>query len=97
MCYYSDYRGSSFSEAHAFIGYQKDTPAAVVFQATKILRRLQQNHRMDSKVEHLLVRAEHLLKAGIITQDLADLSEDSCQWTDSVSHFVSMLLYTLQG
>ncbi|XP_064404373.1 E3 ubiquitin-protein ligase RNF213-like isoform X3 [Halichondria panicea] len=89
----SDYRGSSFSEAHAFIGYQKDTPAAVVFQATKILRRLQQNHRMDSKVKHLLVRTEHhLLKAGIITQDLADLSEDSCQWTDSVIKLSKFLL-----
>ena len=93
---YSNYRGSSFSEAHAFIGYQKDTPAAVVFQATKVLRRLQHNHQMASKVEHLLVRAKHLLKAGIITHDLADLSEDSRQWNDSVSILIlcECFLYT---
>ena len=28
-----------FREGHAFIGYQKDTPAAVVFQASKQLKR----------------------------------------------------------
>lgn len=29
-----------FEEGHAFIGYQKDTPAAVVFQATNLLEKL---------------------------------------------------------
>ncbi len=28
----------SFKEADAFIGFQKDTPAAVLFQATNLLR-----------------------------------------------------------
>ena len=31
-------RGQKFIEGDAFIGYQKDTPAAVVFQATHQLR-----------------------------------------------------------
>ena len=38
MC--SDNRGYQFNEAHAFIGYQNDTPAAVIFQASNLLRRL---------------------------------------------------------
>ena len=88
---YSNYRCSSFSEAHAFIGYQKDTPAAVVFQATKVLRRFQHNHQMASKVEHLLVRA------GIITHDLADLSENSRQWNDSVSILNVFVYICVQG
>ena len=29
----------TFEEGHAFIGYQKDTPAAVVFQASKHIKR----------------------------------------------------------
>ena len=32
------FRGQAFTEGDAFIGYQKDTPAAVVFQATNQLR-----------------------------------------------------------
>ena len=31
-------RGQKFTEGDAFIGYQRDTPAAVVFQATHQLR-----------------------------------------------------------
>ncbi len=75
---FSDYRGNRFSEAHAFIGYQKDTPAAVVFQATNLLRRLRQNQALESK-------AEILLRAGIIKQDFTNVLEDSPQWTDAVS------------
>ena len=33
------FRGRKFTEGDAFIGYQKDTPAAVVFQATHQLER----------------------------------------------------------
>ena len=33
------FRGRKFIEGDAFIGYQKDTPAAVVFQATHQLER----------------------------------------------------------
>ena len=33
------FRGRKFTEGDAFIGYQKDTPAAVVFQATHQLGR----------------------------------------------------------
>ncbi len=76
MC--SDFRGNRFSEAHAFIGYQKDTPAAVVFQATNILKRLRHNPL-------LICEVEQLQRAGIISEDFADFSEDSPQWIDPVS------------
>ena len=33
------FRGQRLAEGDAFIGYQKDTPAAVVFQATNQLKR----------------------------------------------------------
>lgn len=32
------YRNSSFKERDAFIGFQKDTPASVVFQASRLLQ-----------------------------------------------------------
>ncbi len=73
-----NFRGNHFSAAHAFIGYQKDTPAAVVFQATNLLKKLQQNPSLSSKVEQLQT-------AGIISENFAGLSEDSPQWPDSVS------------
>ena len=31
-------RGQKFTKGDAFIGYQRDTPAAVVFQATNLLK-----------------------------------------------------------
>ncbi len=78
---YSDYRGNKFHEAHAFIGYQKDTPAAVIFQATNHLRKLQENHGQEASTD-----AEHLMRAGIITLNFADVSQDSDLWIEAVSH-----------
>ncbi len=75
-----DYRGNEFNEAHAFIGYQKDTPAAVIFQATNLLRKLQGKQWLDACSE-----AEDLIRAGIISQNFPDISQDSDLWTESVS------------
>ena len=36
---FDHFRAQKFTEGDAFIGYQKDTPAAVVFQATNQLER----------------------------------------------------------
>ena len=36
---FGPFRGRKFTEVDAFIGYQEDTPAAVVFQATHQLER----------------------------------------------------------
>ena len=41
--YSKHYGVHQFREAHAFIGFQKDTPAAVVFQATNQLKTLLRN------------------------------------------------------
>ncbi|XP_064403130.1 E3 ubiquitin-protein ligase RNF213-like isoform X2 [Halichondria panicea] len=82
---FSNTRGNHFSEAHAFIGYQKDTPAAVVFQATNLLKRLQRNPSLSSKIEQLQ-------RAGIISENFVGLSENSPQWSDSVLKLSQFLL-----
>lgn len=41
------YRGKKFARGDAFIGYQKDTPAAVVFQASNFLRSLTEEESLD--------------------------------------------------
>ena len=38
--YYLNRGKKDFKEGHAFIGYQKDTPAAVIFQASKRIKDL---------------------------------------------------------
>ena len=76
------FRGNQFEEAHAFIGYQRDTPAAVIFQATNQLRNLKQ----ESEACH------HLERAGILDKDALSVSkEGSTQW----SEMVRCLLYSL--
>ena len=37
ITHFTPYSGRKFTEGEAFIGYQNDTPAAVVFQATRQL------------------------------------------------------------
>ena len=76
-----DYNSSTcsdnkFREAHAFIGYQNDTPAAVIFQATKLLRRL-----VDESEGW---ECHHLQKAGVLNVDLNDLEEKSPLWSQVV-------------
>ena len=76
---FSDTRGSQFREEHAFIGYQKDTPAAVIFQATTLLRRLVEK---PGEAERL-----HLQRAGVLTDDLSGLfeaGEKSPRWLEAV-------------
>ena len=91
MC--SDSRGYQFKEAHAFIGYQNDTPAAVIFQATNLLKRLVVR---PGEQECL-----HLQRAGVLGDDLCDLStvdEESPQRSQMVgllNHiFKSRLVFT---
>ena len=80
----SDSRGNQFKEAHAFIGYQNDTPAAVIFQATNMLKRL-----VDRPGEQECYR---LQRAGILGDDLDYLSvvnEESPQWTQAVGLLIA--------
>ena len=82
--YISSCSVNKFREAHAFIGYQNDTPAAVIFQATKLLRRL-----MDRSGRW---ECHHLQKAGVLNVDLNDLEEKSPLWSQVVGWLVFCLL-----
>ena len=82
----SDSRGNQFKEAHAFIGYQNDTPAAVIFQATNMLKRL-----VDRPGEQ---ECDPLQRAGILGDDLYDLSmvdKESPQWSQVVGLLIAPL------
>ena len=70
-------RGKRFARGDAFIGYQKDTPAAVVFQASNFLRRMKEDDAIIESKRQLLDRAG-------ITMDEDDINE---QWKAAVCHF----------
>ena len=80
------FRGKRFARGDAFIGYQKDTPAAVVFQASNFLRRLKEDNMdvVESKLEVLN-------RAGILDRMSLDIlldSEDFTEpWRAAVCHF----------
>ena len=71
---HSPCRGRKFTEADAFIGYQNDTPAAVVFQATRQLEGggLAVSHQRWERTESV----NNLAEEGV---------EDSQVWKESVS------------
>jgi len=65
-------RGRKFTEGDAFIGYQKDTPAAVVFQATQATPG----------------RMEHISVPGTKADEEEEEVEDSHIWKEDVSSLV---------
>lgn len=85
------FRGKRFAKGDAFIGYQKDTPAAVVFQASNFLRRLKEDNMdvVESKLEVLN-------RAGILDRMSLDMlldSEDFAEpWREAVCHFSIAML-----
>ena len=83
----SFFRGKRFARGDAFIGYQKDTPAAVVFQASNYLRRLREEDDTDvieSKLE-LLGRAG-ILENKVSINMMLDRHEITEQWKEAVCH-----------
>ena len=80
-------RGKKFDRGDAFVGYQKDTPAAVVFQASNFLRRLREED--DDSVIHS--KLEVLDRAGILENVplnvLLDREEITELWKEAVCHF----------
>ena len=78
------YRGRRFTRGDAFVGYQKDTPAAVVFQASNFLRRLREED--DESVIHS--KLEVLERAGILEKVpisvLRDREGITEHWRDAV-------------
>ena len=79
------FRGRRFTRGDAFVGYQKDTPAAVVFQASNFLRRLREED--DEDMIHR--KSEVLARAGILEKIplsvLRDREEITEHWRDAVS------------
>ena len=78
------FRGRRFTRGDAFVGYQKDTPAAVVFQASNFLRRLREED--DESV--IRSKLEVLERAGILEKIpasvLRDREEITEHWRDAV-------------
>jgi hypothetical protein len=80
------FRGRRFARGDAFVGYQKDTPAAVVFQASNFLRRLREED--DETV--IRSKLEVLDRAGILEDVplnvLLDREEITELWKEAVRH-----------
>lgn len=68
----------SFKEGHAFVGYQKDTPAAVVFQASKKLDKFRKGLSMNRLSESGILG--DIPPGGLVNED-----EGSDIWKDAVS------------
>ena len=83
------YRGGKFCPENAFIGFQTDTPTAIVFQTTNHLRKLREHGKGDDR------RWETVRDAGVLentsSEDLVQLQEDSEQWKQAVSCLHSMM------
>ena len=77
--YGRDHSGKgNFEEGHAFIGYQRDTPAAVVFQASKQLNKLGKGLLWKSfTVSDIL--------GDVRPEELRNEDEGSNMWKDAVS------------
>ena len=79
-------RGCKFTKKNAFIGYQKDTPAAVVFQATK---------RLVGKESGTSRRWESIVYSGQITPArLMEEKEGSELWQKAVGYSFGSNSYT---
>ena len=83
---------NSFKEKDAFVGYQKDTPAAVVFQASNQLHQYVQARAHSS---YLWVEAWERGLLGVTSlNELGYTKEDSEQWKQAVSSYVCMYVYS---
>lgn len=75
-----------FREKDAFVGYQKDTPAAAVFQASNQLRHFV---REKENVAHSTYLWVEVWKKGFLggprLDELDNMKEDSEQWKQAVS------------
>ena len=80
MLLYRDHSGrGNFKEGHAFIGYQKDTPAAVVFQASKQLKKFKKGLSMSTLTESGIL-------GEISPEELLNEVKGSDMWKEAVSH-----------
>ncbi len=84
------FRDTSFKKSDAFIGFQKDTPASVIFQATNQLR-LACSAIKDGSFERTTKWRSILEWSGIATDNWGIEEEDPEAWKEAVSHTVSIL------
>ena len=100
-----------FKEKDAFVGYQKDTAAAVVFQASSHLRQMSQRvhgqwregeeerEKMGEATRRQLW--ETAWEAGLLGMcsllELADEEEGSEQWMQAVSSWCQVKLNSCRG
>ena len=72
--------GGKFTPKHAFIGYQEDTPAAVVFQASRQLKRLKKDPYLQLSYQN-----ESLIFGDIQLEELLAEDKGSNMWKVAVS------------
>ncbi len=89
--YYNIIRDTSFKKSDAFIGFQKDTPASVIFQATNQLR-LACSAIKDGSFERTTKWRSILEWSGMVTDNWEIEEEDPGAWKEAVSYVVSILL-----
>ena len=90
MCFLVKPFSNRFKEKDAFVGYQKDTPAAVVFQASNQLRQYIRERDYVAHSSYLWVEAWERGLFGVAPLDeLKNMQEDSEQWKQAVSSFTA--------
>lgn len=77
----------NFKEGHAFIGFQKDTPAAVVFQASKLLKKFRKGLSVNTL-------PQSGIWGDISLGELVKEKKGSDAWKDAVSYKVLDMLHT---
>ena len=78
------FRDGKFNPANAFIGFQTDTPAAIVFQTTHFMRQLRKEGAANSNGWENVRSANAL--GEVSPEGLVELEEDSEQWKYAVSN-----------
>ena len=94
-CWTFFYRSQKFRRVDAFVGYQNDTPAAVVFHATHSMSVLQKQLKDGSVKHHFILELAHITAEIYVTKE-----EGSEAWCEAVSvyqyihvHVISCINY----
>ena len=84
----ADHLFNRFKKKDAFVGYQEDTPASVVFQASNQLHQYVRERAYKAHSSYLWVKAWDKGLLGITSLDeLKDMKKDPVQWKQAVSSF----------
>lgn len=90
---------SSFKKQHAFIGFQKDTPASVVFQASNLLRSATAAGGNAAGGNVTGYKWEEVFWWCGLELDLRDIREDqdSTAWNQAVSFLISQFMSIVEA